>query len=156
MSWRRMGGGGGLEVQLYLFLTSVLDGAEWSALRPGRFTPGTHWMSVAGLTLQSVSLKHWTCAEGDNVNRTVQMDLCCGSANFITSFKLYCSSQLKINPERRSITLSLSWYFRNCNQITSCSITWVSAVVTFEVGVEFAVNLTSSAVNMKLAALLTN
>jgi len=30
-------------------LTSVLDGSEWSAARPGRFTlreraPGTHWI----------------------------------------------------------------------------------------------------------------
>jgi hypothetical protein len=31
------------------FLTSALDGGEWSASRPGRFTPGeiatgTHWI----------------------------------------------------------------------------------------------------------------
>jgi hypothetical protein len=31
------------------YLTSALDGGEWSALRPGRFTsrervPGTHWV----------------------------------------------------------------------------------------------------------------
>jgi hypothetical protein len=25
-------------------LTSTLDGGEWSASRPGRFTPGTHWI----------------------------------------------------------------------------------------------------------------
>jgi hypothetical protein len=24
------------------FLTSAVDGGEWSASRPGRFTPGTH------------------------------------------------------------------------------------------------------------------
>jgi hypothetical protein len=39
----------GVEVQLHGFLTSALDGGEWSALRPGRFTsreraPGTHWI----------------------------------------------------------------------------------------------------------------
>jgi hypothetical protein len=38
-----------VEVQLHAFLTSALDGAEWSASRPGRFTlrelgPGTHWI----------------------------------------------------------------------------------------------------------------
>jgi hypothetical protein len=26
-----------------LFFTSALDGGEWSASRPSRFTPGTHW-----------------------------------------------------------------------------------------------------------------
>jgi hypothetical protein len=26
------------------FLTSALDGGEWSASSPGRFTPGTHWI----------------------------------------------------------------------------------------------------------------
>jgi len=31
---------GGVEVQLQTFLTSTLDGGEWSGLRPGRFTPG--------------------------------------------------------------------------------------------------------------------
>jgi len=40
---------GSEEVQLNLFLTSELDGGEWSASRPGRFTlrvrvPGTHWI----------------------------------------------------------------------------------------------------------------
>jgi hypothetical protein len=39
----------GMEVQLHTFLTSALDGGVWSALRPGRFTPGekapgTHWI----------------------------------------------------------------------------------------------------------------
>jgi hypothetical protein len=34
---------------LHAFLTSVLDGSEWSALRPSRFTPGekapgTQWI----------------------------------------------------------------------------------------------------------------
>ena len=30
----------GVEVQLHLYLTSAVDGTEWSASRPGRFTPG--------------------------------------------------------------------------------------------------------------------
>jgi hypothetical protein len=40
---------GGMEVYLHAFLTSALDGGEWSASRPGRFipkvrTPGTSWV----------------------------------------------------------------------------------------------------------------
>jgi len=36
-------------VQLHLFLTSTLDGGEWPAAGPGRFTPmerapGTNWI----------------------------------------------------------------------------------------------------------------
>jgi hypothetical protein len=39
----------GVEVYVYAFLTSALDGGEWSASRSGRFTPGvrsrgTHWI----------------------------------------------------------------------------------------------------------------
>jgi len=30
----------GVEVWLYAFLTSILDGGEWSVSRLGRFTPG--------------------------------------------------------------------------------------------------------------------
>jgi len=30
---------GGVEVYLYAFLTSALDGDEWSASRPSRFNP---------------------------------------------------------------------------------------------------------------------
>jgi hypothetical protein len=38
-----------VEVCLYAFLTSALEGDEWSVSRPGRFTPrerapGTHWI----------------------------------------------------------------------------------------------------------------
>jgi hypothetical protein len=46
--WRRLGGGGG-RYSSYSFMTSALDGGEWSASRPGRAftpgesTPGTHW-----------------------------------------------------------------------------------------------------------------
>jgi hypothetical protein len=31
---------GGLDVLIHIFLTSALVGGEWSASRPGRFTPG--------------------------------------------------------------------------------------------------------------------
>jgi hypothetical protein len=39
---------GGVDVQIHILLTSALVG-EWSASRPGRFTPGervpgTHWI----------------------------------------------------------------------------------------------------------------
>jgi hypothetical protein len=40
---------GRVEVQFHTVLTSAVDGGEWSASRPGRFTPGesapgTHWI----------------------------------------------------------------------------------------------------------------
>jgi hypothetical protein len=31
-------------MKIYGEWTSVLDGGEWSASLPGRFTPGTHWI----------------------------------------------------------------------------------------------------------------
>jgi hypothetical protein len=31
---------GGVDVYIHIFLTSALVGGEWSASRPGRFTPG--------------------------------------------------------------------------------------------------------------------
>jgi hypothetical protein len=31
---------GGVDVYIHIFLTSALAGGEWSASRPGRFTPG--------------------------------------------------------------------------------------------------------------------
>jgi hypothetical protein len=39
----------GMDVYIYIFLTSALVGGEWSTSRPGRFTsgkraPGTHWI----------------------------------------------------------------------------------------------------------------
>jgi hypothetical protein len=39
----------GVEVEIHVFFTSVLDGGEWSASRPCHFTPveiacGTHWI----------------------------------------------------------------------------------------------------------------
>jgi len=33
----------GVETELHVFLTSALHGDEWSASRPGRFTPDTPW-----------------------------------------------------------------------------------------------------------------
>jgi len=38
--WRHIGRA---ELQLYSFLTSVLDGGEWSTLRPGGFNLWIHW-----------------------------------------------------------------------------------------------------------------
>jgi hypothetical protein len=40
---------GGVDVKNHIFLTSALAEGEWSASRPGRFTPverdpGTHWI----------------------------------------------------------------------------------------------------------------
>jgi hypothetical protein len=35
---------GGVDVYSHILLTSALVGGEWSAPRPGRFTPGTHWI----------------------------------------------------------------------------------------------------------------
>jgi hypothetical protein len=35
---------GVVDVQIHIFLTSALAGGEWSASRPGRFTPRTHWI----------------------------------------------------------------------------------------------------------------
>jgi hypothetical protein len=40
---------GGVDVYIHIFLSSALAGGEWSASRPGRFTPGerapgTHWI----------------------------------------------------------------------------------------------------------------
>jgi hypothetical protein len=39
----------GVDAEIHIFLTSALDGGEWSTSRPGRFTPGerdpgTHWI----------------------------------------------------------------------------------------------------------------
>jgi hypothetical protein len=41
---------GGVDVLTHVFLTSAVDGGEWSASLPGRFTPGeraagTHWIA---------------------------------------------------------------------------------------------------------------
>jgi hypothetical protein len=35
---------GGVDVYIHVFLTSALVGDKWSASRPGRHTPGTHWV----------------------------------------------------------------------------------------------------------------
>jgi hypothetical protein len=34
----------GAEAELHVFLTSTLDGSEWSASRSGPFTTGTNWI----------------------------------------------------------------------------------------------------------------
>jgi hypothetical protein len=34
----------GVDVLIHIFLTSALVVGEWSTSRPGRFTPGTHWI----------------------------------------------------------------------------------------------------------------
>jgi hypothetical protein len=34
----------GVDVCIHIFLTSALVRGEWSALRPCRFTPGTHFI----------------------------------------------------------------------------------------------------------------
>jgi hypothetical protein len=39
---------GGVDVQIHIFLTSALDGGEWSAPRPGRFTPGKEYTVPIG------------------------------------------------------------------------------------------------------------
>jgi hypothetical protein len=39
----------GVEVQLHAFLTSALDGGEWSASRPDRFTPKERVPGTRGL-----------------------------------------------------------------------------------------------------------
>jgi hypothetical protein len=40
---------GGVNVKIHMFMISVLDGGEWTALRPGHVTPGervpsAHWI----------------------------------------------------------------------------------------------------------------
>jgi len=50
-----------VEVQLHAFLTSALDGGEWSVSGPGRFirrerAPDTHWIGEAGWAPEPV----WT------------------------------------------------------------------------------------------------
>jgi hypothetical protein len=35
---------GGVDVYIHIFLTSALVRDEWSASRPDRFTPATHWI----------------------------------------------------------------------------------------------------------------
>jgi hypothetical protein len=55
----------GVEVQLHQFLTSALDGGEWSASRPGRFSlrernPDTHW-SLGGP-------QGWSVHDGEQKN----------------------------------------------------------------------------------------
>jgi hypothetical protein len=51
---------GGAEVYLHAFLTSALDGGEWSASHTGRFIPGeiplgTHWIGNMRVVLDAVA-----------------------------------------------------------------------------------------------------
>jgi hypothetical protein len=65
MPWKRIGG---VEVWFHEFLTSALDGGEWSTSRPGRFIPGvrasgSYWIggwvgSSAGLLQQFLNHCH--------------------------------------------------------------------------------------------------
>jgi hypothetical protein len=48
---------GGVDVYTHIFLTSALAGSEWSALRPGRFTSGTHW--IGGWVGPRAGLDDW-------------------------------------------------------------------------------------------------
>lgn len=41
---------GGVDVRLHWFLTSTLDGFEWSASWPGRCIPGIMWYPLIGLS----------------------------------------------------------------------------------------------------------
>jgi hypothetical protein len=43
---------GGVDMYIHIFLTSAVAGGDWSASRPGRFTPGervccTHWVGYS-------------------------------------------------------------------------------------------------------------
>jgi hypothetical protein len=57
-------------------LTSALDGGEWSASRPGRFTPrerasGTHWVLISNVKL--VTCLRWSYGKG-KVNLPLWLD----------------------------------------------------------------------------------
>jgi hypothetical protein len=39
---------GGVDLEMYIFLTSALAGSEWSASRPGRFTRGKEPLVLNG------------------------------------------------------------------------------------------------------------
>jgi hypothetical protein len=55
----------GVDVQIHIFLTSVLVGGEWSASRLGRFTPeerapSTHWIGGwVGLRAGLDDMENW-------------------------------------------------------------------------------------------------
>lgn len=58
----------GLKVQFHAFLNSELDGDEWSASRPGRFTLG-----------ESISISH---SKGGCMSLRIGMDRFEGKKNF--------------------------------------------------------------------------
>jgi hypothetical protein len=46
-----------VEIQLHTFLTSTLDGREWSDSYPGRFTPGTHLYVGPGAGMEMMVMR---------------------------------------------------------------------------------------------------
>jgi hypothetical protein len=72
---------GGVEIQLHPFSTSALDGGEWSASRPCRFTqdelaPGTHWIGGwlgprTGLEAMEKKEITWPCQESNHDSKII-------------------------------------------------------------------------------------
>jgi len=60
---------GGVKVQHHIFLTSVLDGGEWSTSRLALFTPGKYWTGGGaglGTGLDAVTIRNpFTAPTGD-------------------------------------------------------------------------------------------
>jgi hypothetical protein len=55
---------GGVDVYIHVFLTSALVGGEWSASRPGRFTPGerapgAHWIGCVDPRASLDDMEKW-------------------------------------------------------------------------------------------------
>jgi hypothetical protein len=62
-----------VEVQLHAFLTSALDGGEWSASRFSRFSPGTHWIKKRKfLKDEHSALDLWAWADQHSGHMTLQ------------------------------------------------------------------------------------
>jgi hypothetical protein len=57
---------GGVDVYIHIFLTSSLVGGEWSASRPGRFTPGKDTPVPIGLEVGWTSEPVWTMWTREN------------------------------------------------------------------------------------------
>jgi hypothetical protein len=60
---------GGVGVYIHIFLTLALVGGEWSASRPCRFTPGTHWIGGwvdPRATLNDVEKRKFLTLPGDS------------------------------------------------------------------------------------------
>jgi hypothetical protein len=56
----------GVDVQIHIFLTSALAGVEWSASRPGRFTPGETASVPIGEDVGWISGPVWTIWRREN------------------------------------------------------------------------------------------